>query len=365
MLLTAKIKIVPDAEQHQYLVETMHCFNKACNRISEIAFQNKTFSKVKIQKLCYYEIRNEFKLSAQLVIRAIAKVAEAYKVSKKTKCTFRSTGAVVYDQRVLSFKGLESASISTLYGRINVPMVVSPYHQKVMKGQKIRGQADLIFVDSKFYLMLVFETPDTLLKETEKVLGIDLGIANIAVDSDQQIFSGKKINRLRKRYARIRKKLQAKGTKSAKRKLKQRSKKEKRMVKDMNHQMSKKIVEKASRHCSAIALEDLKNISKLKEKKNRKTVSKSQRTLLSNWSFYQLRQFIEYKSQKAGVPVLFVDPSYTSQTCSECGHTDKENRKSQSEFICTSCGYVAHADYNASLNIREKGYRQLAERRSA
>lgn len=151
---------------------------------------------------------------------------------------------------------------------------------------------------------------------------------------------------------RIRAKLQSKGTKSAKRKLKQRAKSEQRMAKDVNHCISKRIVEKAVRHSSAIALEDLKGMSKNKQKS--KTVMKSQRQRLGRWSFYQLRQFIEYKSQKIGIEVVLVDPKYTSQECSSCGNTTKDNRKTQDHFECTQCGFVAHADYNASLNIRRR-----------
>ncbi|GIN67539.1 IS200/IS605 family element transposase accessory protein TnpB [Bacillus glycinifermentans] len=363
MLLTTKIKFLPNTEQFKQLKDTMNTFNRACNRISEIAFENKTYSKIKIQKICYYDVREEFKLPSQLVIRAIAKVAEAYKVNKKSLRKFRLDGAVIYDERILSFKGIECASISTMYGRISIPMQISSYHKGVLEGKRIRGQADLVLIDGVFYLLLVVEFPNGTPIETEDVIGLDLGIVNIVTDSDGKTFSGAKINNLRKRYARIRAKLQAKQTKSAKRLLKKRRRKEQRMAKDINHCISKQIVEKAVRHSSAIALENLNGIAKKKQKS--KTVIKSQRSKLSNWSFYQLQQFIKYKAEQRGVTVLFVDPQHTSQTCSCCGHVTKENRKTQANFECVSCGYVAHADYNASLNIREKGYCQLAERRSA
>lgn len=365
MLLVTKIKLIPNEEQYHVLQETMRLFNMACNEISEIAFREKCFAKVKLQKICYYNIREKYEaLSSQLVIRAIAKVCEAYKANKKVQCQFRLDGAIVYDQRILSFKGLEFTSISTNDGRINVPMVISSYHKNVLEGKHIRGQADLVFINGVFYLLLVVEFPQGTKIPTTDVIGIDLGIVNIATDSTGQIFSGAKINNIRNRYARIRAKLQAKKTKSAKRLLKKRSRKEQRMARDVNHCISKQLVEKASRHCSAIALENLYGLSKAREKKNSKTVSKSQRGKLSHWAFYQLQQFIQYKALQKGVEVIFVDPKYTSQTCSYCGHVAKENRKTQSQFECVSCGTVAHADHNASLQIREKGYRQLAVRRS-
>lgn len=354
MLITTKIKLLPNETQYQQLLVTMKRFNESCNRISEIAFEKKIFNKVGIQKECYYDIREQFGLSSQMVIRAIAKVAESYKTDKKTIHTFNLKGSIIYDERILSFKGLEFASILTLEGRIEVSMQISTYHQSVLHGKRVRGQADLILVDGAFYLFLVVEFPENTPIETNNVLGIDLGIVNIATDSHGNSFSGKKIINLRKRYARIRSKLQSKGTKSAKRLLKKRSKKEKRMSRDANHCISKMIVEKAVRHCSVIALENLNGISKRKEKKNRKTVNRSQRTQLTNWSFHQLSQFISYKAKMNGVPVIFVEPKYTSQTCHVCGNVAKENRKSQSEFVCQSCGNVAHADYNAACVIASR-----------
>ncbi|MGL4820122.1 MAG: transposase [Bacilli bacterium] len=245
MFVTAKIKVKTTSEQHQILKDTMTLFNVACNHISAIAFKNKCYAKVKLQKLCYYPIREEYPtLSSQMVIRAIAKVCEAYKVSKKTKCRFRLNGAIVYDQRILSLKGLEFASLSTIQGRLEVPMIVSHYHLSIMKDQRIRGQADLVFVDNAFYLLFVIEVPKGEKINTTDVLGIDIGIVNIASDSDGQFHSGTKVNNLRKRYARIRAKLQALGTKSAKRKLKRRAKREQRMARDVNYCIAKKIVEK-------------------------------------------------------------------------------------------------------------------------
>lgn len=360
MLLTTKIKLLPNAEQYQSLVRTMQVFNQACNQISELAFETKVFSKFKLQSLCYYDVKETFGLSSQLVIRAISKVTESYKATKENLHYFKPTGAIVYDQRILSFKGLNIASLSTVDSRIDIPMQISSYHQNQMQGKRIKGQADLILVDNTFYLLLVLDFPENTPIDTTDCLGIDLGIVNIATDSVGEYYSGAKLNNMRKRNKRLRKKLQSKSTKSAKKLLKKRRQKEQRIAKDINHQIAKKIVQKALRHNLAIVLEDLNGISKLKSKKQ--TVNKAQRSKLSGWSFYQLTSFIQYKALLKGISVLFVDPHYTSQQCSCCGHISKENRKTQSNFICESCNYVANADYNASLNIRAKGYSQLAER---
>ena len=346
MNLTLKIKLLPDEEQHGRLLSTMRMFNRACNHISELAFNSKVFSKIKIQQSCYYDVRREFGLSSQMVVRAIGKVAESYKADKKALHVFKDTGAMVYDDRILSFKKLEYASLLALDGRIEVPMMVAEYHKGVLMGRRVRGQADLILDGDVFYLMLVVELPDKPIFDAEKFLGVDMGIVNIAVDSEGETFSGSKVNNIRRRNAKLRAKLQSKGTKSAKRLLKKRSRKERRFATDTNHCISKKIVKKAKALDMGVALEDLTGI-----RHNEKTVRKPQRQQLSSWSFYQLRQFIAYKAMMSGVPVVLVDPRNTSRECPVCGHTEKANRKTRDDFECKKCGYADRADYVASVNI--------------
>ena len=358
MNLTLKIKLLTDDEQHNRLLSTMRVFNKACNYISELAFNTKTFAKFEVHKVCYYDVREKFGLSSQMAVRAVGKVCESYKEKAKrvntaargSLHTFKDTGAMVLDDRLLSFKGLELASMLTLDGRIEVPILIAEYHRGMLMGRRVRGQADLILDNNIFYLMLVIELPDKPLFDAEKYIGVDMGIVNIAVDSTGETFSGSKVNNLRKRNARLRKKLQAKGTKSAKRLLKKRSKKERHFATDTNHCIAKKIVEKAKALGQGIALEDLTNIRTRTEK----TVKKQQRYRHSSWSFYQLRQFIEYKAILRGVPVVLVDPRNTSRQCPVCGHTEKANRKSRDDFECKVCGYADRADYVASVNISRR-----------
>jgi len=219
MNLTVKIKLLTNEEQHSRLLSTMRTFNQACNYISELAYNSKTFSKFNLQKACYYDVRRDFELSSQMAVRAIGKVCETYKEKAKRVSlhTFRDTGAMVLDDRLLSFKGLDITSILTLDGRIEVPMMIAEYHRGMLMGRRVRGQADLILDNNIFYIMLVIELPDKPLFDAEKFIGVDMGIVNLAIDSTGENFSGSKVNNLRKRNARLRKKLQSKGTKSAKR----------------------------------------------------------------------------------------------------------------------------------------------------
>lgn len=358
LFYTLKTRLYPSEEQAHQLLKTMESFNAACNIISQIAFENKTFGKIALQRLCYYQIRDELKMSAQMVVRAIGKVAESYsdKNKRDTLHTFKPHGAIVYDDRILTVKSIDTVSILTLDGRIFVPMFVCEYHSSIINNAlRVRGQADLGYIDGKFFLFLVAELPDKPENVLEGFLGVDLGIAKIATTSDGKYYSGAKVKNLRRRNFKLRQKLQAKGTKSAKRLLKKRRRKESRFATDVNHCISKKLVQVAKGTKRAIVLENLKGIRERARKGTRKTVCKTMRQALSSWAFYQLRQFIEYKAQAAGVQVIYVDPRNTSRTCSKCGHVDKKSRRDQEHFVCTACGHALNADINAALNIARRG----------
>ena len=213
MLYTVKIRLYPSSEQSEQLLKTMERFNAACNVISKIAFDNKVFGKIKLQHLCYYSIREQFKLSAQMVVRAIGKVAESYsdKNKRDSQHTFKPHGAIVYDDRILTVKSIDTVSILTLDGRIFVPMSVCEYHSSIINNAlRVRGQADLGYIDGKFYLFLVAELPDKPENTHEGFLGVDLGIAKIATTSDGKYYSGAKVKNLRRRNFKLRQKLQGK-----------------------------------------------------------------------------------------------------------------------------------------------------------
>lgn len=343
MKLTVKVKLLPTPEQKASLVKTIEVFNEACNYISKIAFEKKTFGQVGLHKLVYYDVRDKFNLSAQMVIRSIGKVSESYRIEKKTLHTFKKYSALVYDQRILSFKGLDTVSILSLNGRYKIPIVFGEYAK--LEQRRVRGQADLIYHKGDLFLCLVVELPDGTPINPKGTLGVDMGIVNIATDSDGNTFSGKQIDIVREKTTALKAKLQSCGSKSAKRHLKKISGREARFKRNTNHVISKKIVQLAKDTCRSIALEDLKGFN------GRQTVRKAQRERFGKWAFDQLRNFIEYKAQIVGVPVIPVNPRNTSRRCSQCGHVDKANRKSQSEFICIHCGFSLNADENAAKNI--------------
>ena len=343
MMQTLKVKLEPTQEQAQAIHETMHQFNAACNFVADKAFELHTANKIELQKIVYYPIREQFGLSAQMAVRAIAKTCEAYKRDKSIKPTFDPRGAVVYDQRLMSWKGLDLVSLLTLEGRIRVPVVICEYHAP--RFDRIRGQADLIFERGLFYLCVVVEVPESPMIVPTGVIGVDLGIKNIAVDSTGEEFSGNAIENVRTKIDTLKSDLQSCGTMSAKKHLKKLSGREARFRRDVNHNISKKLVAKAKDTSSVIALEDLQGIRK------RMTVSKAQRRKQHSWGFYQLRQFIEYKAAVAGVGVVYINPAYTSQECPICHHISRSNRPTRDSFSCVCCGFSGPADTIAARNI--------------
>jgi IS605 OrfB family transposase len=348
VLVTELLKLAPTKEQSTQLRATMHACNAAANHAAGVAFEHRTANKIAVQKLVYTDLRDRFGLSAQMAIRAIAKACEAYKRDKTIQPTFRPDGAVAYDQRILSWRGRDAVSVLTLDGRIIVAVVYQGRWTKV-PGTVVRGQADLIWRDGMWYIAVVIDVPEPPGgKEPDGWLGVDLGVVNLAVDSDGTINCGKAVRLIRRRNLELRRRLQAKGTKSAKRLLKKRRRKEARYVRDVNHCISKRLVGTAKDTGRGIKLEDLSGI------RGRVTVRKAQRSDLHSWAFHQLRTFIEYKAALAGVSVVLVDPRNTSRECPECGHVDKRNRPTRDDFHCTRCGHAGPADHIAARNIARR-----------
>jgi putative transposase len=348
MKLTAMIKLLPNNEQLDYLYQTLERANTACNWISEQAWEYKTFNNIRLHHLVYKTVRAQFELGSQMAVRCIAKVAEAYKKDKQVKRLFKKLGSIAYDSHNLTFKmDKRQVTLWTVGGRLTINFVCGEQHIALLQYQQ--GESDLVYRKGVFYLFSTCEVPEDTPIDVEGFLGVDLGIKNIAVDSDGNIHSAKHLLNVRHRHRRLRKKLQKKGTKAAKRLLKHLSGKEQRFARDVNHCISKQLVNIAKGTRRGIALENLEGI------RDRVNVPRKRRNELHNWSFHQLRSFVGYKARQLGVPVVYVDPRNTSRTCIACGCVDKRNRPAQATFSCISCGFVAHADYVAAINIGRRG----------
>ena len=341
------LKLLPSPYQHRALLQTLESANAACNRVSSVAWEQRLFGQYNLHKLTYYPIRQEFSLTAQLAVRCIAKVADGYKRDRKAQRAFRPHGAIAYDDRILRYLPDDRVSIWTMKGRQTIPYACGPRQRELMAFRQ--GETDLTLRDQTFYLNVVVDVEELPLLEAQDVLGIDLGIVNILADSDGETYSGGTVNGLRKRHAKLRARLQSKGTHSSRRLLQKRRRKESLFGRDANHCISKQVVLKAQRTNRAIALEDLQGI------RQRVRVGKGQRRQHHSWSFNQLRSFISYKARLSGVPVVLVDPRNTSRTCPACGLVDKASRVSQAWFSCVRCDFAGPADTFAARNIRALG----------
>ena len=343
--LTAKVRLYPSDEQEGLLFATLREANAACNEIAQHAWENKVFRQYDLHHAKYHAVKASFDLSAQMVVRCIAKVSDAYKLDRKRQRTFRELGSIAYDSRILSWK-TDKVSIWCVGGRQKIPYRTGGSYLELLKYQQ--GETDLAYIKGKWYLLTTCDVPSEEEESFNDVIGVDLGITNIASDSDGNTYSGRELNALRKQREKVRASLQSKGTKSAKKVLKRISGRERTTTKIINHTIAKNLVAKAKREGKAISIESLKGIRQSTNKRLRK----SQKGLHNRWSFHDLKLKIEYKAERAGVTVITVPAAYTSKTCSYCKHIGKRSGES---FNCTNCGHSDHADVNGAKNIRGWG----------
>lgn len=364
---------MPDSATEAALSETLSVCNRAANVVADVAHSHrgakgKVPSNYDLRRLCYRQVKQSVG-GSQAAQHVIKKVADAYaslwsnlaagSYGKKgsarylraanRRVAFRNDSAQPFDSRNFSLvANLQVVSLWTVRGRIKgIPYVGGQQQLKAVADHPV-GESDLVHRRGKWFLLVTITVPDVVAAEPTGFLGVDLGIENIAVTSDGTFYQGQPITRTRKRFLHKRTELQKVGTRSAKRRLKRRSRRETRFVSDVNHCVSKEIVAEAKRTGRGIAVEKLTGI------RERVRHRKPQRAMFHSWAFAQLASFISYKAALAGVPVTVVDPAYTSQRCSACGHIDRKNRRDQQTFRCRSCSFAEHADYNAALNIAQR-----------
>ena len=348
MLRTITFKLELTGQDHNALLDTMRAYGDAFSISAKWGYENQSWNRVDNHNATYKLARQSVpNLPSSLVQGARDCACEALKAVKcKTLPQRKSFSAMRYNQRVITVNIVHGiATIASTNGRIKATFY-TPSHYREYLSWIIKSST--ISYDRRrkvFYLHISLEHSDPAKVANLEVLGIDRGIVNIAVCSDNRFFNSKKIKNRRARYAYLRKELQSKGTQSARQKLKRLSGRERRFVTDVNHCISKQIV---NSEYTVFAFEDL---SKIRVQKRR---GKEFDRKLNNWSFYQLEQFLGYKAEALGKHVLLVDARYTSQKCSNCGHTYKGNREG-SAFRCRKCGFELHADLNASRNIAQAG----------
>jgi IS605 OrfB family transposase len=352
---TIIVKLKPTDEQIPILHETMAQFTQAFNRVCSVGFEQKIGNAYTLHKLTYRDCKNALPdLVSDLHIQARQKASESVrsalaliKKGRRVGCpqsllcpprynlhTFR----VYWDMNVIS--------MSTTSGKLKIPFSLPSYATYAIRTKT--STADLIHRKGKFFFHIVINLPDIEFTSNNHVLGIDLGVTHPAVSSDNCFHGNRHQKEVVKRIFRLKRDLQANGSKSAKRHLRSLAGREQRFRRDCDHVISKSIITGITPG-TTIVLENLTNI------RNRIKVYHGEASRrMHSWSFEQLRTFIQYKAELAGCQVVLIDPRKTSQRCSYCGSISRNNRRTQSSFICCKCSFHLNADLNASRNIRDK-----------
>lgn len=351
MLRTISIKLQTTQDHEPLLHDLQMAFSSACNSIVPYVIENRCWNRVALHKLAYHSIREESHLGSQMTCNAIFAVCKAYKAQKVLgkiakdkeipKISFRHA-SVHFDKRTYTLTKSGQLSLYTLSGRLKVPFSLGSYQKKIFDLGEAR-EAELIRRKKIWYFNLVLEIPDTPRVEKGITMGVDIGENNLAATSTGKIFGGEKLRDKRDRFLAIRRRLQSNGTQSSKQKLCKVSGKESRHVRHVNHEVSAAIIAEAKRvGASAIVLEDLTDI------RSRIRARKRERSRLHRWAFRELQEFISYKAESAGIEIRYVNPAYTSLSCSNCLTIGKRQKH---QFKCFNCGLLAHSDVNASRNL--------------
>jgi IS605 OrfB family transposase len=314
-----------------------------------LGFDKKTKNGIEIHKLTYKECRKT--LPSQLAISARMQATDSLKsifsrknkkLNKKISCPKSNLMSIRLDRNSYTiWFNRNEFSILTCGGRIKIPLQVNRFMKKFITWKNT--SAFLCYKKNKFFLKIQFEKDIEDISKSGVHVGIDRGIRKLAVTSDNRFFGGGKVRSICQQRQSLKTRLQKCGSKSAKRHLKRLSGKEKRFKADINHQISKRIVENLSPG-DVIIIESLSGI-------RNKRMRKKQRKEINSWSYYQLEQFLTYKANYKSIYIEYVDAKYTSLRCSKCGDIKRSNRKSQSCFECKKCGFKLNADLNAARNI--------------
>ncbi len=338
---TVMLKVQPSDQ----LVETMKEFSKATQYAYDYALKNKINSWKILHQRTYRDIRKFSKLGSQLCCKAIKTAIETKKGCKNRKVNFSDELTIMYDQRSYSFDFSGNCSLSTIKGRHKCKLFIPEYYLR-MYGDWDITSATLAKRGKELFLNVVVakDISSGIIDQSSKIVGIDLGINNLATTSDFDFFKG--VRGKIAGFQRLRSQLQSKGTESARKKFNKVSGAQKRFMRSVNHEISKRIVGKLNAG-DVIVMEDLHGIRSRRK-------GKIMNRLLSNWAFSQLRVFIEYKAVRKGIIFSIISPAYTSKMCNRCHEINSIRPKKAGFFKCLNCGYSCNADLNASFNLRNR-----------
>jgi IS605 OrfB family transposase len=358
------------------LLETIRQYTECFNAVTTYGWKHGEKNGVELHKATYYPLRESHQhLPAQLVISARVKATEAIKSAftwkikremefpkkvakalargkptptfKPVRCPQSDISSVRYDQRSYTFYR-DHVSLATVAGRQMIGLHLYSYAKRLLAQCIEYDSADLIFRKGRFWLHVVVTLPDIEFVSSGEVVGVDFGITRPAVASNNGFFGKRSWKATERRYFRLKRALQSKGSDSAKRHLKKLSHKVSRFRLDCDHVVSRQLVQSVAPG-TTLVIENLREI-----RTTTKQNSKEQRRAMHQWTFNRLQDLLVYKAEECGCMVVDVDPRYTSQRCSHCGHVHRSNRRSQSRFKCRNCGFELNADLNGSRNIAVK-----------
>ena len=363
LVLTAKVKILPTDEQQTMLQQTLQAYRKGCNSISAVIYTTKNLVQASLHTTTYRHLRETFGLRSQMAQSVMKTVIARYKSTIEnghdwTKLIFRKPELDLVWNRDYSLVQ-RLFSINTLEGRIKVPFETKGM-EHFFDGTWAFGTAKVVYKHGKFFLHIPMtkSIEEAEWEHINEIVGVDMGMNFLVTTYDSHgkvwFVKGRDVKDKRSHYKQVRRHLQQRQTSSARRRLKKIGVRETRWMTDVNHQVSKALVERYGTN-TLFVLEDLTGVRGTTEK-----VRKRNRYESVSWAYYQLRQMIEYKAIKSQSKVIAVNPRYTSQTCPKCGHIERANRdKKHHRFACKKCHYRSNDDRIGGMNLHRKGIEYL------
>ena len=361
---TAKIQVQVAPEQRELLDVTMDTYRNACNFVANYIFQTHDLKQFSLNKALYYDLRKRYGLKSQMAQSVFKTVIARYKTILENQCEWTKPDFskpqydLVWNRDYSLTQDL--FSVNTLSGRVKLPYYSGGMEKYFDHDIYSFGTAKLVKKHGKYFLHIPVtrDIPEALDSGVCNVVGVDRGINFVVATYDSKhksgFVSGKAIKQKRAKYKQLRKELQQRQTPSARRRLKAIGQRENRWMQDVNHQVSKALVESNPKH-TLFVLEDLSGVRSATEKVRRKD-----RYVSVSWSFYDLEQKLKYKAALNESSVISVDPRYTSQTCPVCGHTEKANRNKRLHiFKCKCCGYTSNDDRIGAMNLYRMGINYL------
>ena len=344
----------------------MSIYRNACNYVSDYVFQTHDLKQFSLNKVLYSTLREKFGLKSQMAQSVLKTVIARYKTilknqNKWIRPTFKKPQYDLVWNRDYSLTQ-NCFSVNTLNGRVKLLYFAEGMSKYFDHAIYRFGTAKLTNKHGKYYLHIpvTYDVEESNISDICNVVGIDRGINFVVTTYDSHhksgFVSGKAIKQKRANYSKLRKELQMRHTPSSRRRLKAIGHRENRWMQDVNHCVSKALIENNPKH-TLFVLEDLSGIRNATE-----YVKTKARYVSVSWSFYDLEQKLIYKAKQNQSSVIKVDPRYTSQRCPICGHTEKSNRnKKMHLFTCKNCGYQSNDDRIGAMNLYCMGINYLSD----